>query len=288
MAYQSRVKKLESERLKKVSEAIYQEANPPVDRHRPLEWHRDFNPVWLPLKNIKVVSNFNVHDRPFDLSKLFEPKQDNSPWQRIRSEINTQRFIKAIVDQEKFRDTILCTVTDDDDKEITRLAKPSGEIQVTLRTGTPFEGNDQVPSGIYGGECFRISDKEIGEDYLSFELYLPESHMNDILERLSGDHKVQIQVGVHLLSFSYEVDDTLGHWSQPRYLFIEKPAVALVITVNTSSLIDAKLSRDDDENGAEVSLPQSPVDLSPVIKALGRLTVAMWVLVAIIGYFLIK
>ena len=50
------------ERLKKVSDVIYQEANPPEDRHRPLEWPRNFNFVCLALKNVKIISNFNVHD----------------------------------------------------------------------------------------------------------------------------------------------------------------------------------------------------------------------------------
>ncbi len=285
MAYTSKAEVLKSKKLKKVSDTVYQEANPPVDRHRPLEWRRDFNPVWLPLKKIQIVSNFSVHDRP--LGKPFEPNHDDSPWQRIRPEIKTERFIKAIVDQEKFRDTILCTVNDDNDKEITRLAKPSGEMEVALRAGTPFEGNEQVPSGIYGGNCFRVNDKEVGEDYLGFEISLPKEHLNDLIEYLIQDTSPRIQVGVHLLSFSYEVDDFLGHWSQPRYLFIEDPAVALVLTVNTSSLVGAKLGTDD-ENRPESYPPQPPVDLSSVTTALGRLTVAMWVLVAIIGYLLIK
>jgi hypothetical protein len=215
MAYTSRVERLKSEQLKKVSEAVYEEANPPVDRHRPLEWRRDFNPVWLPLRNVEIRSNFNVHDRKRDLDR----KDDDLPWQRISSEIKTNRFISAVVDGEKFRDSIFCAVIDDKDKGITRLQKPSGEMRLSLRTGEPAEGSGKFPAGVYYGTCFRMNF-DSGEDYLCFELYLPESHMNDILERLNSDPDVQLQVGVNLLSFSYEVDAALSHWSHPQYLFI--------------------------------------------------------------------
>src|SRR5439155_11534123 len=102
--------------------AVYQEANPPVDRHRPLEWRRDFNSVWLPLRNIEISSHFNIHEKEWDLDR----KYDDSPWQRIRPQIKTLRFIKVVVDHEKFRDKILCAVIHAEDKEITRLEQPSG------------------------------------------------------------------------------------------------------------------------------------------------------------------
>ncbi len=104
------------ERLKKVSDVIYQEANPPEDRHRPLEWRRNFNFVCLALKNVKIISNFNVHDSDWDLDN----KHTDSPWELIKPEINTTRSISAFVDDEKMRDTIFCAVVDDKEKGITR------------------------------------------------------------------------------------------------------------------------------------------------------------------------
>ncbi|MGH7824335.1 MAG: hypothetical protein ACREQ7_04060 [Candidatus Binatia bacterium] len=83
------------EKLKKVSDVIYQETNLPEDRRRALEWRRSFNFVRLPLKNIKIVSNFNVNESDWDRDK----KHTDSPWQLIKPEINTTRSINAFVDE---------------------------------------------------------------------------------------------------------------------------------------------------------------------------------------------
>jgi hypothetical protein len=289
MAYISKLEKLKSEKLKKVSDAdVYQEANPPEDQHRPFEWRRGFNSVWLPLKNIEIRSNFKINDKPLDIETLFKPKSDKPLWQQIRPEMKTERFIKAVVDDEKFRDKILCAVIDHEDKEITRLEQPSGTIQVNLRIGTPTEGNDQVPSGIYVGRCFRMN-YEAGEDYLSFEIYLPEKQLNDLMEYLGSDPSLRVEVGVYLLSFDYEVDAALRDWRHPKYLFIDEyQANAPVMLVSTSSLVGARPDSVDENLDDEVHPQSALLDLSSVTKALGRLTLAIWVLVAIIGYLLIK
>ena len=228
------------ERLRRVSDFIYQEANPPEDRHQPLEWRRNFNIVCLPLINIKIVSTFNVHDTDWNPCN----KGTDSPWQLINPEINTTRSISAFVDDEKMRDTIFCAVVDEKEKGIIRLERPQGSTKVILRTGKPTEGSEKFPGGIYPGSCFRMNF-EPGEDYLFFEMSLPENQMNDIMECLSRDPNVQIEVDVNLLSFSFEVDDALREWYHPRDLFIEDKAPAPVRSVSTSSSIGARLDTSD-------------------------------------------
>ncbi|MGH7824334.1 MAG: hypothetical protein ACREQ7_04055 [Candidatus Binatia bacterium] len=141
---------------------------------------------------------------------------------------------------------------------------------------------------------------EPGEDYLCFDMCLPENQMNDILECLSRDPNAQIEVGVNLLSFSYEVDDALREWYHPRDLFIEEGPAAPVGWVNVSSLVGARLDTSDkkseetentDADEVQIrsaAITQAPVDLSAVTKALGSLTVALWILIAIVAYSLIK
>jgi hypothetical protein len=124
-------------------------------------------------------------------------------------------------------------------------------------------------------------------DHLCFEIYLPDSHLNEMLELLIRDPNTQIEVGFYLLSFSYEVDAAMRDLNHPQYLFIEDQAPAPVSFVNTSSLVGAKLITAD-ENLNDTNPQPSPLDLSSVTRALGRLTFAMWVLVAIIGFLLIK
>jgi len=219
-----------NEALRKISDVVYQEANPPNDRNRPLEWRRHFNFIRLPLKNIKIISDFKVSNSNWDIDN----KHATSPWHLIKPEINTTRSISGLVDNEKTRDTIYCTLVDGDNKEISKLEKPSGNTKVVLKTGKPIEGNESFPNGIYHGICFR-ADFEPGEDYLCFELQLPEKQIEDILKHLAQNPNTQIEVGVNLLSFSYEVDDFLSEWYHPRDLFIEKGAAAPVAWVNIST-----------------------------------------------------
>jgi hypothetical protein len=287
---------LSNEILKKISDAVYQEAFPPEDRHRPLEWRRSFNFVCLPLKTIKIVTNYNVQYSDWDLNK----EHTDSPWQLIKPDIRTNRSIYSLVNEEEMRDTIYCAVTEGKEEGTTRLERSSDHMNVTLIAGQPTpEGNPHFPSGIYGGTCFR-SNVRAGEDYLCFEMYLPENQLNDIIECLNQDPNAKLVVGVNLLSFSSEVDDALREWHHPRDLFIEDSSAAPLKWVNTSSIVGARLDSSDeqskehdssDRDDAPVrnaSTTQAPIDLSPVTKALGRLTVAFWVLIAVVLYSLIR
>ena len=269
----SRLEELGNERLRKVSDTVYQEANPPNDRHRPLEWRRSLNHVWLPLKNIEIISNFNVQVRETlsldrDGAKIPWPKQ-------IKPKMGTSRFITALVDKEKCRDSIFCAVEDAENNGITRLERPSNDTKVYLRAGKPTEGDDVFPSGLYGGSCYHFPQ----ENRLCFQIYVPESQLNEILESLGRDSKLQIEVGVEFLSFSYEVDDLLNDPFDEQYLFIEEPdsAEALVSFVKISSHV-----------GTLPDSPNRPIELSGIISAFRTLTIAIWVLIAVVAYSLIK
>jgi len=183
----SRLEERSNARLRKVSDTVYQEANPPNDGHRPLEWRRSLKHVLFPLKNIEIISNFNVQRRAF----LYGHDAKKIPWQKqIEPKMETTRFITALVDKEKCRDFIFCAVEDAENNGITRLERPSNDTQVNLRAGKPTEGNDVFPSGLYGGRCFRSPP----EDRLWFEVEVPESQLNEILESLGRDSKLQIEV----------------------------------------------------------------------------------------------
>src|SRR5215472_6258428 len=185
----SRLEERSNERLRKVSDTVYQEANPPNDGHRPLEWRKSLKYIRLPLKNIEIISNFNIQVReiPFSLDR----DAAKIPWpKQIKPKMETSRFITALVDEEKCRDSIFCAVEDAENNGITRLERPSNDTQVNLRAGKPTEGNDVFPSGLYGGRCFRSPP----EDRLWFEVEVPESQLNEILESLGRDSKLQIEV----------------------------------------------------------------------------------------------
>lgn len=47
---------IRDEKLKKVNDIIFQEAEPPSDRNRPLEWRRSFNIIDLEIDKISITS----------------------------------------------------------------------------------------------------------------------------------------------------------------------------------------------------------------------------------------
>lgn len=183
-------------------------------------------------KEVETVWNFGVQGREFDLDRKNEAK----PWKQIQPEVETARFIKAVVDDEQCRNSVFCAVVEDKENGITRLEKPERGMRVQLRVGNATIGNENVPAGIYPGECFRLEWPPDG-DHLLFELHLPESQISQVFERLAHDPAACIAVGVHLLSFGYEVDDALREPWRRQTLFIEDNAPAPVAFVNISSSV---------------------------------------------------
>jgi hypothetical protein len=159
------------------------------------------------------------------------------------------------------------------------------KIQLYLKPGFPTKGDDEFPSGLYGGSCFRMKYSP-GDDYLCFEVYLPAEQMNNVLDSLDKNPTMQIEVGLYLLSFSYEVD-SLREWDDPQRLFIEDHAATAAMMVKTSSTV-AATSDMLNEQLEGTHLQGAKIDFSPIARQLGRLTVAMWVLVAVIDYVLLK
>ena len=54
--------KIADEKLRKVSDGIFQEAQPPENRSPPLEWRRSFNFITLPLKDLRIVTSCSIHE----------------------------------------------------------------------------------------------------------------------------------------------------------------------------------------------------------------------------------
>jgi hypothetical protein len=272
-----------SEPLRKVSETVYQEASPSADRSKPLEWRKSFNFVSLPLKCIKVTSNFNVHAHDCSL----DDAHSSAPWKLIKPEIGTRIGIAAYVDEEKARDKLYCVTEANQEGGVMTLTQPPGGVRVTLRGGKPMEGNESVRAGIHRGLCFR-ANYEPGEDYLCLELEMPETQILEIVNGLHRDQNSEVEVEISLLSFSYEVDDALREWYHPRDLFIDETAAAAVMSVNVSSEIGSRAEASPDESDSDdssanqtgnqalpIAVTHSASDFSIVGKALGSLTIAI-------------
>lgn len=282
-----------NEKLRKVSDSILQEFESPKDSSKPLEWRQAFNTIELPLHKMKIVTNLKTHDRDWD---VHEENQEN-PTRLIKLDVRTQIAITAKVNEEAMRDRLYCTVSDDSEKQkdVFLVERPHGDIEVRLKSGVARDKSELFPSGVYSGSCFRMN-YEPGEDYIGFDMTIPEEQMKILVDSLRADTKASLYVNVELLSFSYEVDDALREPHFRRDLIIHKSPYAFVSNIWTVSEIgDHSLNdsaeRDDDlDSGETIEEHQEPsneeVLLGKQLKALvmlqeplGKIIFVLWILV---------
>ncbi len=50
------------EKLQKISNMVFREADPPKNQSRPFEWRKSFNAINFVLGNIRIVYKFSVND----------------------------------------------------------------------------------------------------------------------------------------------------------------------------------------------------------------------------------
>jgi hypothetical protein len=282
-------------KLKKASDSIFQEAEAPKDRSRPLEWRRSFNGLSLPLKNIEIITRVNTHDKDWDIKGDFK----DNPVKLIKPDIKTSFAIKAVVDEEQMRDTIYCAEQDGDDDDIYTLERPKGETQIILKSGEPIKENEKFPDGVFFGSCFRMN-YDPGEDDIIFEMTIPEEQLNTIASKLQSDPSSTIDLYVELLSFSFEVDDSLREHYHPRDIFIHNHSDAFVSSIGLASKVGThSVEKDEEDEGEEYQYDDTdePKELSPeqqshrelvqvllhMQKPLSNIVVAIWVLIFILG-----
>ena len=283
----------QDEKLRKVSSSIFQEFESPKDRSRPLEWRRAFNTIKLSLRDVKIITSLGTHDLDWDVHG--EHRED--PTKLIKPDLSTQTLITAFVDEELMRDRLYCAAPceHDEQKDIFVVERPRGDIKVILKSSALRDKSDLFPDGVYPGSCFRMN-YEPGEDYISFEMTIPVEQMVTVIDNLRGDQALRLNLDVHLLSFSYEVDDFLREYYHPRDLIIDGDPYAFVSGVTVVSRIGKQSEpvTNDCEESTEldsvVEDPQEPSDqevlLSKQLKVLltlqeplNKILFVLWVLV---------
>ncbi len=287
----------QDEKLRKVSSSIFQEFESQKDRSRPLEWRRAFNTIKLPLRDVKIITSLGTHDLDWDVHG--DHRED--PTKLIKPDLSTQTLITAFVDEELMRDRLYCAAPceHDEQKDIFVVERPRGDIKVILKSSALRDKSDLFPDGVYPGSCFRMN-YEPGEDYISFEMTIPIEQMVTVIDNLRGDQALRLNLDVHLLSFSYEVDDFLREYYHPRDLIIDGDPYAFVsgVTVVSSIGKQSEPVTNDCEESTEldsvVEDPQEPsnqeVLLSKQLKVLltlqeplNKILFVLWVLVLAVG-----
>lgn len=287
---------IKDEKLRKVSDGVFQEADPPQERSRPLEWRRNFNFINLPLKNIKIVTSCSVHDADYGDFEWGDEKTAE-PLKLVKADISEQLTISGIVDEEQMRDTLYFAVENKEEKGLFSVERASGNTNVSIKLGKPSEETERTPSGLYRGTAFRMNFGP-GEDDLYFELSAPKEQLLSLISALRADPDSTIEVGAHLLSFKYEVDDALREHYHPREIILNESAPCFLSWVGVTSEIGkhvlASESEYDDEDDIEDSYREELTleqrahkellqVLLSYLKPLNGLVAAIWFLIIVIA-----
>lgn len=286
-------------KLKKVSDSIFQEMGLSENKDKPLEWRRNFNVVYLPLKNLKIITNYCVHETEFDWK---EDKSAN-PLNVIKTNVSNNIVIVGILDDEQIRNYIYC-VAENKEEEVFLVERVSGLIKVTIRSSKASEENEVMPAGLYMG-CVLRTDFDLEEDGLYFELGMPEDHMLSLIATIKSDENAAIEVAAHLLSFTYEVDDFFSYERGaylPRDIIINNSAPCFISWVSVTSKIRnhsiqvAAENKDKNLDGEEKIAPEQQLyqellqshhstlnNLMTLISIpLNNVVMALWVLIVVI------
>lgn len=251
-----------NEKLKKVSDTIFQEAEPPKDRSRPLEWRRSLTHLGLDLTNVQVWDVCKIHET--DIFFSLDDERDNAK-SMATAQTSYSQIIKADVDQEKLRDTLLFAVPEEKNSEIYKLERPKGNIRLTIKAGDKHSYKNCNLTDVYPGSIGR-DNFEPSDDGIWIEVRMPQEELDKIITVLTNNPKSQLKADIDVLAFTYEVDDALREWYHPRDMFINNEhSIALLSNLVASREGEIKkIIEYNDDNDADVTkeIPSSQIQHS--------------------------
>lgn len=279
-----------NEHIRFLNEATFQEATPPTDRTKPLEWRRSFNPINFELKHLDLDSIYTVNDVNF-FAGFQRKAEDEAP--PVTGAAARRLRISAQVSQSELRDSLFYTKEREKGSGVYELARTKDDFRVTLVEAPPSEQRGPFASGAYAGLAFH-ANSEPNEDCLHFEVGVPTHHLEEIIKALNADDRIELHLSVVLQSFSYEVDDALREWYQPRDLFIHgsaaPAALTTIRTVRSEQAPPESLEPEDEKSPNEaptsnqVLTPIPPIDLRPFLG----IKTALWVIAVLMLLHLLK
>ena len=278
-------------KLRKVSDRIFQEANPPEGRNRPLEWRRSFNVLNLQVKRLEVVTSCTIHETEFDLTD----ERIEHFAKLVKPNIADHLAITGVADEDKRKDHLYCLVQDKKEKEIFSIEKAPTPIKVTVKVGDPTEQSEHRPAGLYWGNAFPL-DFDPRDEGLQFELRIPRNQMLHLLTALKADQNATLDVQVRLLSFTYEVDDALREPYHPQDILITSTPPCFISWIGVTSKIGNHFIppiAENDEDEIDRSQEEQPTPeqrshaelmhvLVSYLKPLNGVVTALWVLIVVL------
>lgn len=285
-----------NEHLRFIDENTFQEANPPEDRSRPLEWRRSLNKISFESSSASVEYHYTVNE--VDYCALFDDGPQENPKHVVSAAARRRIRVGFSVSREKIRDNLLITEKVEDEESIYRLRYPKGDVQILLQEAESTEQRGPFATGAYSGVAF-LSDHKGTSNRLFIEVGVPGRQIEEIAGLLEKKGSKSLHVDISLQSFSYEVDDALLDWYHARDLFIHGTVTqaALIHVSVLPSTPENEVSEEceqveDEEDVVEEQfitgalLPDHKApDYTPILKGIRT---SLWVLATLMVMILIK
>ena len=286
----------ENERLRKISESIFQQTKSSC----PNSWRRGLHWVALPLKDIEIITGRTVHDKKYS----FEEEKLAQPLKLITAGFSERITIQGRVDQEQMEDSLYLSVKEDGETDIFSLEKVSGEIIVGIRSAAPLEENEFWSTGVYSGSA-GLTGFWSGGDQVYIDVTAPAEYLHSLVEDFRADPRSILTAQTFLQLFHYDEENPFNDSSLRQHFLIDTstftPCLLAGATVVTKVDQDNQSSEpvhqdsDDDESDwldkvsqaeqtpEQLALQELLQVLLTCLKPLNRLVIAVWALIIVIA-----
>lgn len=282
---------IRDEKLKKINDIIFQEAEPSSDGKRPLEWRRSFNVIGLEVNKISVTSGIQLNDLEFRLFNKSKEDSDTKSFPQIKANPKKVRYISGtVIDCD---DSIYYAVEEDKKKELYSFKTPPKPMTIQLQDGGEcLRKDDYFPNGTYPGVLFY--SEYSGSDNFHLEAQIPTAYFDDLIQALQDSTNPKLRITIALLSYSFEVDDALREdWMSRDLLIYETEAFAAVLNVFVKSKISGNWDQEEDEenqlNENDVTLNTNTIRKRNKQKnPFKKLSAPLWVIAFLLFLILLK
>jgi hypothetical protein len=201
-------------RLRRTSDVVFQEADPPLDRSRPVQWRRSFNELRFGLKDARIVTTFSVNT-------LRTEGLGESEIQRIESGVSRKLSIVAEVDAAGMRDRIYFAKETREGSGLFTLTVPKGRFSFELSSAEPWSSDDGRLRSVFSG-ALGHADNPPTADETFVRVSAPRDTVLDLASAIGAAPSSPLEVAIFAEVFSHEDDDARREPWMSRDLFVDR------------------------------------------------------------------
>lgn len=277
-------------KLKRASEFALFEPEQTSGTDRPLEWRRNYNFVEIPITDLDITTTVRVHR--FDYGGTSDLSEKGGPNPFLSSDCGSTLMVSGFIDDDKMRDALFVAKKSKEGQDEYDVFANRGPIRVTIKSGSPAKTGEEGINGLYTG-CAYYSE-EPHEHGLGLELPIPHEQMISLVSALKEERAENLNLFVRLLSYTYEVDDSLREPWMRRDIIISGTPFCFLVSVSVSSQkLTTKPDNEEEsqdipaykaEEDAELTFKRSVLQLiSSHHQSTSKLVSAAWALVIVVA-----